>query len=382
MTAYGLVKFGFWCQIFILAYIYAGYPLLALCASRLRQRPIRKHDYEPTVTLIIAAHNESSHIAANLSNKLALDYPRNKLTILVVSDGSTDDTDDIVRTFAPDVQLVRQDPRRGKTAALNAAVQLAIGEIITIADGNSMYERDALRELVANFGDPSVGYVTGALTYHGESSIGLGSRAYMSYESALRQAETHLGSVVGVNGGIDAFRRELYTPLRDDELPDFALPLQVVSRGARVVYEPSAKLWEESHASGRAEYRMRVRVALRALWTIRDMRHMLNPWRFGMFSLQLISHKVLRYLSFPLLVGAYLCALVLHGEGPIYSSFLLGGFCIVVAAFVGMLLDRRGRRSPVFALPYFYLLVTAASGAALWSFIKGERITTWKPRLG
>src|SRR5918994_6958582 len=141
----------------------------------------------------------------------------------------------------------------------------------------------------------------------------------MAYESLLRTAETRLGSVVGVNGGIDAFRAALYQPLRDDELPDFALPLRIVAQGFRVVYEPAAEVREEALPAGGAEYTMRVRVALRSLWTLIDMRYLLNPRRGGFFSIQLWSHKVLRYLSFPLLAGMYVTALLLYGRGTPYQ---------------------------------------------------------------
>ena len=377
-----LLAGAFWLQLLALIYLYVGYPVLAIALGSLRQRMVRKGSFEPAITILIAAYNESRHIEANLSNKRELDYPKDKLRIIVVSDCSTDETDSIVRRSYPEVELMRQEPRKGKTAALNLALQHVTSEFVVIADANSLYSPDALRALASNFRDPTVGYVTGRLTYGGTHAIGVGNRAYMAYESLLRTAETRLGSVVGVNGGIDAFRTALYQPLRDDELPDFALPLRIVAQGYRVVYEPAAKMWEEALPAGRAEYRMRVRVALRSLWTLFDMRYLLDPRHGGLFSIQLWSHKVLRYLSFPLLVGMYATALLLSRDGILYQAVAAATTFVVVAGGLGMWLERHGKLGGVAIIPYYYLLVTVASGHALWSLIRRRRIVTWKPRHG
>jgi len=176
------------------------------------------------------------------------------------------------------VRLIRQEPRAGKTSALNIAVPEARGEILIFSDANSIYEQNVLRELADNFNDPSVGYVTGKMIYTNADGTpsGDGCTAYMKYENRLRSWETSLGSIVGVDGGIDAVRKELYQPMNPDQLPDFVLPLKVVAQGYRVVYEPEAILKESSLATAKDEYKMRVRVALRALWGMWDMHHLLT----------------------------------------------------------------------------------------------------------
>ncbi|TFG48181.1 MAG: glycosyltransferase, partial [Gemmatimonadales bacterium] len=181
---------------------------------------------QPRVTIIIAAFNEAEHIEATVRNKLAQDYPRDLLQILVVSDGSTDGTDEIVERIAAEetqLRLLKQTPRQGKTVAINGAVAEATGEILVFSDANSMYRPDALRMLMRNFADPEVGYVTGQMLYTNAdgSLVGDGCTAYMRYENALRAIETRLGSVVGVDGAIDSVRRSLYRPMRPDQLPDF-----------------------------------------------------------------------------------------------------------------------------------------------------------------
>jgi cellulose synthase/poly-beta-1,6-N-acetylglucosamine synthase-like glycosyltransferase len=296
------MQFLFWLSLALLFYIYFGYPLLAKVIAKIADREVQKSgSYEPTVSILIAAYNEANDIGATLRNKLALDYPTDKIEVLVISDESDDGTDDIVHEVAEDaafpVRLFRQVPRQGKTSGLNTLVPEANGEIILFSDANSHWDTQALKQLCSNFADPAVGYVTGKMVYVNKdgSLVGDGCSAYMKYENWLREQETKIGSVVGVDGGIDAMRRALYKPLRADQLPDFVQPLKVVEQGYRVVYEPEALLKEEALSDGSSEFSMRVRVSLRALWALKDMKHLMNPARDPIFALQLISHKMLRY---------------------------------------------------------------------------------------
>ncbi|MPZ18382.1 MAG: glycosyltransferase [Luteitalea sp.] len=375
----------FWTLVAVLVYIYAGYPLVVWLVGRLFSQPVQRRDQLPTVSIIIAAHNEEATIERTLENKLGLDYPREQLEIIVVSDGSTDETDDIAAGFASQgVVCLRQDPRNGKTAALNLAAQRATGEILVFADANSLYERAAVRHLVANFADPSVGYVTGTLAYQSSdgSMTASGCGLYMRYENFIRRSETRVGSVVGVNGGIDAVRRSLYEAMQPDDLPDLVLPLQVVKSGYRVVYEPAAMLAEHALGTPEDEYRMRVRVSLRSLWTIADMAGLLNVRRFGFFSIQLFSHKVLRYLAFVFILLLYACTLLLWNSGPLYQATFVAQTVCFVAAFFGYRAARRGVSSRFLAMPFYFALVNCAALHAAWKFLRGERPRIWTPRLG
>ena len=202
----------FWVAAGFLSYIYFGYPLVMYLGAKLGRRIVKKRALQPTVSILIAAHNEVKHIGRTLDHVLALDYDLSKLQVIVVSDGSEDGTDDVVRQYADrGVTLLRQEPRNGKTSALNIAVQQSTGEILVFADANSLYERGALRHLVSNFADPSVGYVTGKLGYRNSDGTltGDGCSLYMRYENFIRRCETDCGSLVGVNGGIDGVRRSL-----------------------------------------------------------------------------------------------------------------------------------------------------------------------------
>jgi cellulose synthase/poly-beta-1,6-N-acetylglucosamine synthase-like glycosyltransferase len=375
----------FWIAVAVLGYAYGGYFLLAVVAGAIRRRSVTCADAEPPVTIIIAAHNEAAHIGATLERHLGADYPASRRQIIVVSDGSTDGTDDIVRAFEPrGVCLLRQEPRRGKTAALNLAVRHATGSILIFSDANSLFAPDAVRRLVSNFGDPSVGYVTGRLVYAPStvSASAFGCRLYMGYENALRRAETRFGTVIGVNGGIDALRVELYRPMRDDQLPDFVLPLRVAERGHRVVYDASACASEEALTTSRQEYRMRVRVALRAWWALWDVRGVLNVRRHGVLALQVLSHKALRYLAWAALPVAYIAALALWSSGIVYQAAAVGGSLVLLTAVAGAALEWLGPSAGPAGVPYYFLLVNAAAGHAFFSFMRGRRTVVWTPRLG
>jgi cellulose synthase/poly-beta-1,6-N-acetylglucosamine synthase-like glycosyltransferase len=324
----------FFISLGMLVYIYFGYPIVVYLMSRIRSWPVlKKESYQPRVTILIAAYNEEKKIEATIKNKIALLYPKDKIEIIVISDGSTDGTDNIVRSYtAENVKLLRQDKRAGKTAALNLGFSKAGGEIIVFSDANSLYDRSALNNLVRNFADEKVGYVTGKMVYVNDdgSTIGDGCSAYMKYENYLRRRETDIGSIVGVDGGIDAVRKSLYLPMRPDQLPDFILPLYVVEQGYRVVYEPEAILKEPTLISSTNEYSMRVRVTLRALWALHDMRHLLNPMRYGIFAWQLLSHKCLRYFAFIFLICLYISNVGLMHDANVYMAFFLlqNAFCI------------------------------------------------------
>lgn len=380
-----LMEYGFWALLFIIGYVYIGYPITVFLLSKVFTREVKKGAFEPNVTILIAAYNEEASIRKTLENKLELDYPKEKLEIIVISDGSTDRTDQIVMEFAGGpVRLIRQEPRNGKTSALNMAVKEATGEVLVFSDANSLYEKEALRHLMSNFNDPSVGYVTGKMIYANPDGtmIGDGCSAYMRYENFLRHHEAKIGSVVGVDGGVDAVRKSLYRPMRADQLPDFVLPLKVVEQGYRVIYESSAVLREHALKSSRDEYKMRVRVSLRALWAIRDMKKLLNPFRYGLFSLQFIFHKVLRYTLFGFISLFCLSNLFLLTKGPVYQAIFLGQVFFYLTSYLGYQRDQRGKAHPLLNLPYYFFLINLAAGHAFVKFLKGTKQVIWNPRTG
>ena len=380
-------EFWFWTTLGVGLYPYVLYPLCVALLRLVRPRPVRSGPITPRVTVVISAYNEARQIEATVRNKLDQDYPPALLDVMVASDGSTDETDTLLRRLAhqdPRVSYFRQQPRNGKTAALNALVARAEGEIIVFADANSMFRPDTVRRLVSVFADPQVGYATGCMLYvdpHG-SLVGDGCTAYMRYENVLRGLETLTGSIVGVDGGVDAVRRSLYQPMRADQLPDLVLPLSVVEQGRRVVFVPDAVLEEETLTSQGAEYRMRVRVALRAFWALRDKRALLNPLRYPLFGWQLFSHKLLRYMSFlPLAVAAVLNWLLV-GHGWVYDALAALQCCAAVLALLAACGPLRLRSFGLARYSYYFLLLNWTSAVAFTRFLRGEKQVLWQPRTG
>ena len=376
----------FWLSVLLLVYVYAGYPLLACALGRLLRRHLRptgETPYQPTVTVVIAAFNEAEHIVSTVINKLESDYPREKLDVIVVSDGSQDGTDALVQGIDdPRVRLIRQEPRAGKTSAVNLAMEQAGGEIVVFADANSLYRTDTIGELVAALADPQVGFVTGRMVYRAAdgSLTGEGCSAYMAYENALRHCETLLGSIVGVDGGVDAMRRALYQPMRPDQLPDFVQPLAVRKLGYRVVYQPSALLYEDALARASDEFRMRVRVSLRAFHALKDMAVLLNPFGFGLFAWQLWSHKVLRYLAPVFMLTALAANIYLAQAGGLLWPLLLAGQILFYACALYGHLVRHHNPPRLIGMMYYLCVLNAASGLAFIQFLLGRRQVMWKPR--
>jgi cellulose synthase/poly-beta-1,6-N-acetylglucosamine synthase-like glycosyltransferase len=380
----------FFC-VLMLVYVYAGYPLLARLLGSLVRRRVWSAvpgEHLPTITVLIAAYNEAAHIESTVRNKLEQDYPAGNIDIIVISDESDDGTDDIVAGIGdPRVRLIRQVPRAGKTSALNLAMPEATGEVIVFSDANSLYAPDTIKNLVAPLADPKVGYVTGRMVYKAPdgSLTGEGCSAYMRYENNLRAWETDLGSIVGVDGGVDAMRREIYRPMNADQLPDFVQPLTVREQGYRVVYEPRALLYEDALAEVDDEFRMRVRVSLRAYHALKDKAALLNPFTFGLFAWQLWSHKVLRYLAFLFMAGALVSNLILilqPGYSATWNLLLLGQTFFYGLARYGQTMNSHGQQPPrLVGLIYYLCVLNLASARAFWQFLQGRKQVTWKPRV-
>ena len=381
-----IIKILFFLFLSLIFYVYIGYPAFIAFLSLCLNKKVKKASFEPFITILIAAFNEEKHIKKTIKNKLELDYPSEKLEIIVISDESNDKTDEIVKQFEPQgVKLIRQVPRAGKTSALNMAVPEAKGEFIIFSDANSIYDKNSLLKLIQNFSDPAVGYVTGKMIYTNPdgTTIGDGCSAYMKYENLLRYFETKSGSIVGVDGGIDAVRKKLYKPMNPDQLPDFVLPLKIIKQNYRVVYEPDAILKEPALKASKDEYKMRVRVSLRALWALSDMRFLLSfASPFKLFSWQLWSHKLLRYLCFIFLAGAYLTNLLLWQEGIFYKFIFILQNLSYTGAILSPIIEKRRHRSRLLYLLNYFVLLNVASAHAFIKFFLRQKQIIWTPRKG
>ncbi|HEX8475845.1 MAG TPA: glycosyltransferase family 2 protein [Pyrinomonadaceae bacterium] len=377
-----IAQIVFWSSAAALVYTYAGYPLLIAVLSRVRGRSIRRGELTPSVSIIITAYNEERDIAAKLENTLALDYPKDKMEVVVVSDCSSDRTDEIVREYAArGVRLQRQAERLGKTAAQNAAVEQARGEFILFSDATTLYQPDVLRVMMRDFADPSVGCVAGRLVYvdPARSSTGSGARSYWNYETFLKRHESRVCSLIGVSGCLYAVRRSAYVPLYNEACSDFIIATKMVEQGLRAVYEPDAVCTEETNRQPSRELSMRVRVITQTYTDLWRHRAMLNPLRSGFYAVQLLSHKVMRYLVPFFLAATFVASVALARHSFFYLLMLAGQLAFYASAFFGWLLERAGLKIGLLALPQYFVLANVASVVAAYKFLRGERFARWEP---
>lgn len=372
----------FWLSIGVLAYVYVGYPLVVYFAGLILARPVRRGEIEPTVTILITAFNEESAIAEKLANTLAIEYPKDKLEILVASDGSTDRTDEIVKEHAHlGVKLYRQEGRLGKTVTQNNAVATATGEIVLFSDATTEYSPDVLRKVLPAFADETVGCIAGRLVYldNSETNVGTGAQSYWNYETFIKTSESRACSLIGASGCLYAVRRSAYRPMYAEACSDFLICTELYRQGLRSIFEPNAVCYEHTNQRTHEEFKMRVRVISQTytdLWRNADM---LNPFKSGFYAVQLISHKLLRYCV-PLILALILITNVfLAGRSLFWDTLLLGQAAVYVAAFLGWLVERAGRRITLLAIPLYFVLANLASAIAFIRFIRGERVVTWEP---
>lgn len=373
----------YWASIAMIVYAYFGYPVLLCLVSKVRGKGIRKQEIYPFVSVIIAAHNEQEGIERKLLNTLQLDYPKDKYEVIVASDASEDRTNEIVGRFREKgVRLVTFSEHHGKTFVQNEAVRQAAGEILVFSDATTVYEPDLLKRLVRNFADPAVGGVGGELMYVNKqrTSVGEGNGLYWEYEKFLKQHESAITSLIGVSGCCYAVRKELYEPIDHDLMSDFVVAQMIYKKGKRVVYEPQALSYEETSVTSKDEFRMRVRVCVRTLYGLWRMRGVLNPFRYGFFAFQLISHKIARYavpvfMILLMLSNALLYALTLS---LFYGATLLFLLLFFVCAFVG-LLSRRKKHLLIFYVPFYFCITNGALLVGIVYFLQGKNLVTWKP---
>ena len=378
-----MAQIVFWASAAALIYTYVGYPLLVFAVSRAFPKQVKKSEFEPTISIIITAYNEERDLRQKLENTLVLDYPKEKLEIIVASDGSTDRTDKIAGEFSSQgVKLFRQEGRLGKTSAQNSAVEIARGEIIVFSDATTMYKSDVLRVIAPNFADKSVGCVAGKLIYvdPNKTSVGEGARSYWNYESFLKEAESAACSLIGVSGCLYAVRRANYVPMYPEACSDFLIATKIYEQGLRTVYEPSAVSIEETNHQTDKEIRMRVRVITQTFTDLWRHRAMMNPLRSGFYAVELFSHKVMRY-SVPLfLVLLFVSSVILAFDSWFYDLILILQVVFYIAALVAMSLERITGAAPrILALPQYFVLANVAAVVAAYKFARGERFAVWQP---
>jgi len=360
------VKILFWASLGALLWTHLGYALATALAARVRRRRVRLADMTPSVSVIVAAHDEEEVIERRVENLLALDYPWELLEIVVASDACGDRTDELVEAIAarePRVRLIRGAARGGKVEAQNRGVRETSGEIVAFSDANAAWAPDALAKLVRNFADPDVGYVCGRASY--ESSDGTNREgAYWRFELWVRAQESALGSITAGNGAIYAVRREDYVEIDSSFGHDLGLPYTMVQRGRRAVYEPKALSFEKPSRDLEDEYQRKVRMCTGAWVHVLSGRMLrgVGP----LYLAQLVSHRLLRYASGLLHVVLLGASVALLGQGLVYEVALVGQLAWLALAAAGRV------RLPVpgASLAYYYLLVTWATVAGLARYLR------------
>lgn len=365
------------------AYPYFGYPAILWLHSRIRNRPVKKAPLRPSVTVIIPARDEEDLIGEKVCNTLQLEYPRDRLEVLVVSDGSTDRTEEIVRSFWDERVRLLPLPSCGKARALNVGAREAGGEILVFTDADIVLERDCLARLVENFADPEVGGVCGNKRYRPVTrgdATGTGEGLYWKFDKWQKRLESRGGSVFGADGALHAVRRELYVPIGNpSHADDLAISARVVLQGRRLVFEPGAVTSEEEPADAREEFQRKVRITNQSFRALLGLRRGL--WSHGFYSLQLVSHKLLRYLVPFFLPPLFLTSLLLAGRGPTFAVLFGIQALVYGLGLAGFLLrGTRPGRWKVFAVPFFFCLVNVAALLGVLSVLNGKQQPVWATR--
>jgi cellulose synthase/poly-beta-1,6-N-acetylglucosamine synthase-like glycosyltransferase len=355
----------FWISLAALAWTHVVYPLVAIGLARIVPRPVHDADVEPTVVVIVAAYNEESVIARRLENLFELDYPADRLQIVVTSDASDDRTEAIALQF-PGVKVIT-NPRGGKVAAQDRAVRQTDSDVVAFTDANATWSPDALRKLVRPFADPEVAYVCGQLHIVGLDGANQ-EGVYWRYELGVRDAESRLGSVTGGNGSIYAVRRSDYVEVDPRFGHDLALPYLMVQHGRRAVYEPAAAAHEKATPTNETEYRRKVRM-FEHCWLIVARGRMLRRLG-GRYGVAIVSHRHLRYASGILHVVLLVTSLALIAHGFVYDLVLAAQLGLLLAAVIGVGIAR------------YYVLVTWATLVALWNYVRRGVPATWETAEG
>ena|SRR3989442_1381279 len=371
----------FWASVVLLGYTYLGYPVLMFAWASLRSRPPRPRGSEPPVTVLVVAHNESTRIRKRLDNLLSLDYPSDKLEIMIGSDGSTDDTVERARRYEDaGVMVVAFPARRGKSAVLNDLVPKARGEIVVFADARQQFETGALRALVAPFADPHVGAVSGELILTDNAqgtAVGEGIGFYWRYEKFIRRNEAGVDSTVGATGAIYAIRRDVFEPLPDETiLDDVLIPVRITARGYRVLFEPGARAYDRVAATAQEELTRKVRTITGQFKLFARERWLLNPFQNRLW-LQTVSHTGFRLLI-PLLLVTALGANTFMLDGLFYCWTLVAQLLFYVAALGGFVVRNAKRKIPLLTVPYTVCLLNWATVLAFLRFVTGRQSVTWE----
>lgn len=368
----------FWGSFALIGYGFIGYPVALLIIGMFRRR-VKQHDetYQPTVSIVLSVYNEEDVIREKIENFLSIEYPQDRLEMVIVSDSSSDSTDDIVRSMANErIRFFVQEQRGGKTLALNRAVPEAKGEIIIFTDANSMFRPDAVAHLARHFKDNSIGLVSGRSLYitSEDENENLGG-AYRQYEEWIKEQESSAGSIVGADGAIYAMRKSLYAPLESQQINDLIHTGHVVLNGCNAISDPSAVCREKVDETHEGELRRQTRIMAQS-WLIylRQIRELLAARKF-FYAWGFTSHKFVRWLTLPLMALMFGATLALYSEGVFYKFMTYAQIWLILLAICGSRM-----KSGLLKFPYMFFMLHIAAVLGFYRYLAGQHYAVWNPR--
>ncbi len=370
----------FWASVGLILYTYAGYPVVLLLLRAFLRRPVNKQPHLPAVTLIIPFYNEERRVRTKLQNTLDLDYPQELLQIVVASDCSTDGTDELLRGYGEShgIEMVRLAERQGKHFAQGQAREKAWGDIIVFSDASIVLPRGALREMMQNFNDPRVGCVTSQDAIIDDPDGTNREGLYIRYDMWLRRLESDLGSTTGLSGAFYATRRELTLDWAPEMSNDFYIPLRAVKQDLRAIIDPKVMCSYKLVRSFREEFQRKVRTIVHGLQVLFHHLALLNPFAYGLYAVQLVSHKLCRWLVPVFLAVAYLTNIYLIPFDPLYGWLFIAQTAFYLIASLGFLFPG-WHRVNIVRIVYFFAIANLAIAVAWFKYVTGERYTSWEP---
>lgn len=383
-----IIEYIFWLSIAILFYSYIGYGLLIFLYNNIRVLFRKEVKYQvtelPVVTIIISAYNEASIIEQKIANTLSIDYPADKLKVLIVADGSDDETAAKVKQY-PEIHLLYKPKRHGKTAAINGAMKTVKTPIVVFTDANTMLNPECIRKMVVHFDKKKTGAVAGEkkiLKSNSYSAVGEAEGIYWQYESFMKQMDTELYTVVGAAGELFSIRTELYHEVDEKViLDDFVISMQICLQGYKIEYEPDAFATESPSASLADERKRKIRISAGAYQSIGYLKGCLNVFKNPLLAFQFISRRLLRWTVCPLMLVTLFAGnivLVFSGQLAFYLPFFVAQLVFYVFALAGWLFARLGKRAGLFTVPFYFVFMHYCLIKGFFKFLSGSQSVLWE----
>lgn len=376
----------FWVCILTVFYSYIGYGIVLYILVNIKRLFIKPDvlpdNFWPAITLMVAAYNEENYIKKKIDNSLNLDYPKDKIQFLFVTDGSDDNTPEIVKEY-PQIKLMHKPERQGKIMAVERAMPKVTGDIVIFTDANTQLNNKALKNIVRHFANEKVGVVSGEkriLNRNTDEAAGAGEGFYWKYESKLKKWDDELYSVMGAAGELFAIRTKLFEPIPKDSLiEDFYMSFKIVEKGYKIAYEPEAYALEEPSASVREELKRKVRIAAGGIQSIVRLKELLNPFKYGVITFQYVSHRALRWTLAPLALPIiFISNAFLLDQGWLYQTIFGAQILFYLSALVGYLLEKKQICLKILFIPYYFCMMNYAVYAGFKRYMKGSQSVLWE----